>query len=185
MPGNKRLTAMVEGNRDETFIKEIVRPILLEKHSYKDIITYKYANRTKTENIKFVDAVKSLNDDVLCLGDIKGAPCVTEKKKRLQMEKVGEIGDDCIIVVIKEIESWYLAGVGRKCCRRLNIKFCDRTDRLSKEEFHAIIAKSKYQPRIHCIAEMIRNYDVCLAVGRNKSFNYFALESNYRFKFSS
>ena len=81
------------------------------------------------KNIKFIDAVKSLNDDILCFGDIDNAPCVTGKKQKLQMEKVGDVGDDCIIVVIKEIESWYLAGIDKRCCRRLNIKFYDKIAR--------------------------------------------------------
>lgn len=167
-----RLIAWVEGNEDEMFVTEIIKPIIIRKYGYKDVVTYKYANHTRIENTKFVDAFKSLNDDILCFTDIDNAPCIREKKRRIQLEKVGNVGDDSIIVVVKEIESWYLAGLDKKCCRKISIPFYDRTDRIGKQEFHALIAKSKYG-RVLCMIEMIRNCDLGIAIDRNKSLNYF------------
>ena len=56
------------------------------------------------------------------------------KKKKTQ-EKHPNIDKDKIIVVIKEIESWYLAGLDNKACKQLKIKNFANTDNITKEKF--------------------------------------------------
>ena len=169
----KRLAILVEGNRDEDFISWIVKPIMMGLGKYRDVITYKFQRIPKHINEGYIEAVISMNDDVLCLTDIKGFQRKDHKKEQVQRDHIGNIGDDKVIVVIKEIESWYLAGASKLCCRRLRIGYYDRTDNVDKNKFHEIIAHTKFKPRWVCCLEMLRNYDVTQAKQRNKSFNCF------------
>ena len=168
-----RLVVMIEGNPEEDFINKIVKPIFFEKNKYKDLVLYKYAKKPRIEIAKFIEAVHAIGDDILCIHDIDSAPCITEKKKQLQIEKVGNLDNNCIIIVTKEIESWYLAGIDKKYCKKLGIEYRQRTEKISKKTFNEIVAKSKYKPKNYCMNEMIKYYDVSLAKSRNRSFNYF------------
>jgi len=167
----KQLWVLIEGSDDTRFIDKIIRPILI--NNYNSIKTWEYSKEPLQRKKKILKSIAAIGDDYLFFSDINNSPCVSKKMDVLKSNFKKTVNSNNIVVVIKEIESWYLAGIDKKCCRRLNIRFYDRTDNVGKEECHAIIAKSKYQPRVHCMAEMLRNYDACLAVGRNKSFNYF------------
>lgn len=173
MTVKKRLAILIEGNREEDFIRRIVEPIMIEVEKYCEVITYKFPKVPKHINEIYVRTVLDMNDDILCLTDITGFRSKRDKKERVQQDHVGNIGDDKVIVIIREIESWYLAGVSRSCCRRLRIDYYHVTDNIGKEEFHEIIAKSKFKPRWVCCLEMLRNYDVTLAKQKNRSFNCF------------
>ena len=173
MPGNKRLIAMVEGNRDEDFIDWIVRPIMIEVKEYSDVITYKFPRMPKHINERYVETVLNMNDDILCFTDVTGFRRKKDKKRQVQQDLIGKIGDDKVIALIRTIESWYLAGLTQSCCRRLRIDYYHRTDDIDKAKFHEIIAKSKFKPRGVCALEMLRNYDITLAKQKNRSFNCF------------
>ena len=168
-----RLVILVEGNRDEDFIEWIVKPILIGAQKYYNVIPYKFARMPKNINKSYIKTVVNMNDDILCLTDITGFPCKRAKKEQVQRDHIGYIGEDKVIIVIREIESWYLAGLSQSCCRRLRIDYYDRTDNIDKEKFHQIIAKSKFKPKWACALEMLRDYEVMLAKQKNRSFNYF------------
>jgi len=168
-----RLAILIEGNREEDFIKWIVKPIMIGAGKYCEVITYKFPRVPKHINESYVRTVLDMNDDILCLTDITGFRSKRDKKEQVQRDHVGNIGDNKVIIVIREIESWYLAGVRQSYCRRLRIDYYNVTDNIGKKEFHEIIAKSKFKPRGVCCLEMLRNYDVTLAKQKNRSFNCF------------
>jgi len=109
----------------------------------------------------------------ICLADINDSPCVTAKKQTLQQHKIGNVGDDRIIVLKKEIESWYLAGLGDTCCGKLGIPSCDATDSIDKEQFETLISRSGHTPKMNCMSEILKNFDMMTATQKNQSFNYF------------
>lgn len=173
MINKKRLVILIEGNRDEDFIQWIVKPIMISAEEYFDIITYKFPRMPKHITGSYIETVRNMGDDILCLTDITGFRSKKDKREQVQRDHIGNIGDDRVIIVIKEIESWYLAGVSQPCCGRMRIDYYDRTDTINKEKFHEIITRSKFIPRSVCCLEMLRNYDVELAKRRNRSFNCF------------
>ena len=140
MPIPDRLVVLVEGNRDESFVKEIIKPILVSKNKYKDVLIYKYAHINKTQNARFIRTSEQQNDAVLCMVDIDNAPCKSGCKVKVKSDRIGELRDEEIIVVIKEIESWLLAGLSDKCCKRLGISNIGKTNSINKEKyFYAVI----------------------------------------------
>jgi hypothetical protein len=114
--------------------------------------------------------VKDKCEDLICLTDSTHAPCIPGRLEDLVNYEIGTFDPAMIFVVVKVIEGWYLAGFNNDCCRRIRIKFVSRTDQITKGDFHAIIAKSRYKPRAACRREMLRNFDMQLASTRNRSF---------------
>jgi len=76
-------------------------------------------------------------------------------------------------VVIKEIESWYLAGLGDKAGERMGVTSFQTTDNVTKERFDSIMP-SRFDSRIDFMCEMLKNFDFETAVQKNRSFAYFA-----------
>jgi hypothetical protein len=151
----------------------VVKPWLLGKGKYRNVETFLYANRKKGIIENYVKTIMEKQEDILCLTDSTHAPCIPGRINDLISNGIGPFDRRAIIVVVKEIESWYLAGVDGQCCRRIGIPYFDRTEQVNKEEFHSIIAKSKYKPRPACRFEMLKNFNVVLASQRNSSFYRF------------
>jgi hypothetical protein len=80
-----------------------------------------------------------------------------------------------MIIVVKEIESWYLAGLDEKACRELRIRCFDNTDSITKEDFKHIYSNSIHsrRPEIDFYLNIIENYDIDTAKKKNTTFRYF------------
>lgn len=76
---------------------------------------------------------------------------MTAKKQKMQ-NKLRNIDTDKIIVVIKEIESWYLAGLDKKSGKSLGIKnkIPDTTDTIIKKQLDSLMPKSLIPEKISC-----------------------------------
>jgi len=164
----KQLFFLVEGNDDERFIQKIIKPIFEGKY---DIKIWKYAQQDKEKIDKFLKNIKEMGAEYIFIVDINSAPCVTSKKQEI-LKKYKNIDIDRIIVVIKEIEGWYLAGLDAKSCKKLNIRCYETTDDISKEQFNNLIPK-KFDSRIDFMAEILKRYSIETAKIKNKSFKYF------------
>lgn len=162
---------MIEGDDDERFVDRIVSPILEGNYDY--IGFYQYAQRAKKDIERFIRSLLSKQADFLCLADINALPCVTAKKQQIKEHKIGAVDDDRIVVIKMEIESWYLAGLDEECCSGLRIPICATTDTMDKENFKQLTARSKLGYTIHCMIEMLNNYDLNMALSKNNSLRYF------------
>ena len=111
--------------------------------------------------------------DYIVAADINHSPCVTQKKEALLSKKFKHINIDNIIIVIKEIESWYLAGLNESSRRELGIKSHKANiDELTKEQFDSLIP-DKFNSRIVFMQEILKYFEIKTAAGNNKSFAYF------------
>lgn len=164
------LHILVEGDHDGSLVERVIRPWLIERCKYQDVDTFKYANRKKEIVENYIRSISEIGEDLLCLTDYTNAPCISGRKEDLIDNKIGAFDLAAIIVIVKEIEGWYLAGADDRCCRRMGISYINRTDNIRKQDFHSIISGSKYRTRTACRAEMLRSFDVMLATARNKSF---------------
>ena len=109
--------------------------------------------------------------DYIFARDFNDSPCITTKKEKITGE-FKQITEDKIIVVVKEIESWYLAGLNENTSKKVGIRKKIRTaNRITKEEFNQLIPKN--MSRIEFMRNILENYDVEIAKRRNRSFGYF------------
>jgi len=170
-----RLFILIEGPDDEKFFDRVIKPILIKK--YDDVIPYKYAERPKKKIVQLIKSVVRIEGaDFICLADINNSPSIAASKQKIQNGKIGNVDKDKIVIVIKEIESWYIAGLDDICCRELGIPSCDTTDDINKERFNALVSRSKDKLRMSCMSEMLKTFNVLVAKQKNESFNYFYRE---------
>jgi hypothetical protein len=166
----KQLWLMVEGVDDERFCEKIVAPLL--KKQYDIIKCWRYAEKTDKNIKSFLQTINSMQTwDYIFLGDINHSPCVTDKKAKLLKSFNPHLSQGKIRIVIKEIESWYLAGLESKSLKQLGLKAIADTNDVTKEDFSRLIP-SKYD-RTDFMLEVLEKYDVKIAKKKNASFAYF------------
>ena len=170
MPTYKRLFIWVEGDDDERFFNRILLSPKFQK-KYGNVKIIKYATMKKEKVDNFIRSIKAMGADYIYLTDINDSPCVTAKKREIQSE-YKNINNDKVIVVIKEIESWYLAGLDNKVCKQLKINNFANTEYVTKEKFNALIPK-KFTSRIDFMSEILKNFSIEIAKQKNNSFQYF------------
>lgn len=165
----KVLYILVEGEDDKRFFEKVVKPTFEGK--YDSVAVWKYAQEKNKKVSSFLRSIKGMNANYIYISDINLAPCVTAKKQDVQT-KFKDIDRDRIIVVIKEIESWYLAGLDDTCCRKLGIPPYGTTNSTTKEQFDDLIPK-KFDSRIDFMQEILKCFDMETGKQKNASFKYF------------
>jgi len=99
-------------------------------------------------------------------------PCVTARKEEIQ-KRFKNVDSDKIMVVRKEIESWYLAGLKNDRCKELGVSIFAATDEVTKEQFDEIIP-GNFDSGIDFMQEILKSFDIETAKRKNESFKYFA-----------
>ena len=166
----KLLFILIEGDDDERFFESVVKPFLQKR--YSAIKFWQYAEENEKRKVSFIKSITSMKADYICIGDIDDVPCVTSKKERITDDFDEKITEDKIIIVIKEIESWHLAGLDEKTSKKVGIrKKIETADNVIKEHFNQLIPKK--MPRSVFMQKILENYDVDIAEGKNRSFGYF------------
>jgi len=166
----KRLWVLLEGNDDERFFERVIKPIFEKTYDFVRLWQYTQKRTIKVED--FLRSIKSMGSDYFFWGDINSLPCVTAKKEDAIVSYGQMLDAGNIIVVIREIESWYLAGLNDRSCKQLGTKAFRKTDNITKEQFDRLITK-KFDSRIDFMVEVLKRFSVNTAKQKNKSFAYF------------
>lgn len=138
MNRGKGIYILVEGIDDERFFKRILESKLYSKYSFVQIIRYSGDELKSSKNLqKYSNLIKAFvrsNNDYVFVADIDDSPCVTYKKEQIA-KLIKNIDKAKIIVVKKEIESWYLAGAEDNFCSKFKIPESEisNTEKLTKE----------------------------------------------------
>jgi len=165
----KLLFIFVEGNDDGRFFEKVFIPRLKNRYCMIKIIKYATMKKEKIDN--FIKSINAMGADYLYFADINNSPCITSKKEKIrQMYK--HINISKIVIVIREIESWYLAGLDYNAYNNLKIANIGRTDNITKRQFDNLIPK-KFISRIDFMLEILKFFSVKEAKRNNKSFKYF------------
>jgi 3,4-dihydroxy-2-butanone 4-phosphate synthase len=109
--------------------------------------------------------------DYVLLGDINDHPDEEAKKQDL-VHTFRKADKEKIVVVIKEIEGWYLAGLDEENSKKLGIPYLDNTDHITKEQFNNM-RPGNFDSEIDFMVEIIKHFSVETAVKKNKSFKGF------------
>lgn len=176
----KALKIFVEGFEDELFFKKVVINQLEEQYDYVEIKQYSQEPQkgcVEIEKIirsfkKMTEKISNTKMDYLYVRDINTVRCIPELKNKLK-SSIRTIDKDRIIVVIKEIESWYLAGITQEECINLDIKFENNTNEVTKERFNQLTKSALEDSRINFMIKLLEKYQWDEAIRRNESLNYF------------
>lgn len=169
----RRLYIFVEGNDDERFFRRIILPEL--DNRYQSIKIIQYSQMPMKKRMAFIKSIDSMPEaDYIKIRDIDYFPCVTALKQNIKKHiKCIEVSK--IFVVIKEIESWYLAGISDEAIEKLKVRRrTERTDKVTKERFYTVI-KNKIGA-INIMMEILESFSIRKGVKRNRSFRYFVVK---------
>lgn len=165
----RRLFILVEGNDDERFFTSIIIPLLSPR--YRAVRLIKYACMRSNRVCRFIRSIHRAGDELLLVTDIDKAPGVAAKK-HIIMERFGVIQQGEIMVIIQEIESWYLAGLELEDAQRLGVRPLHSTDQVTKEIFNTSIPP-QYTSRIAYMIEILSRFSISSACRKNRSFHHF------------
>jgi len=167
---DKKLFVLVEGDDDERFFENVVKPRLQERYGTIKVVPYQQKKDKKI--INSVRVIKKMGAEYIFVRDLNGEPCISSKKTKL-MARWSVLEDKKILIVAKKIEGWYLAGLDEDTRKKLRIRRdIGNTNDVDKEEFKHITPKN-LSPKQFMI-KIIRNYNVEIAKTRNDSFGYFS-----------
>jgi len=161
------LMLWVEGVDDERFFEKIIIPTLNERYGNVTTLNHSQMKNAKINN--FIKSIKSCGYDYIFVVDIDLKTSVDEKKKEIK-GKYPELEENNIFIIIKEIESWYLAGLGKKY-KKIKLSQLDSTDHITKEMFNSKIPKGL--ERIEFLQDILNSYSIDSAKSKNKSFKQF------------
>lgn len=165
----KPLYVFVEGNDDVRFFEKIIKPSFQTK--LDDVNIFRYAEVKKEKNVNFIKSINSMSGEYILLTDINSSVCISVKKHQIK-NKISNLKFDSITVVIKEIESWILAGLDNQSSNKLKVQNFRNTDTINKEQFNNLM-KNKYDSRINFMIDILNHYSIDIAKTKNKSFKYF------------
>jgi hypothetical protein len=163
-----RLFLLVEGDDDARFVERIVIPELRSRYDFVQV--WKFAQKKKEKVNAFLRSIKSMGADYLLLGDLNAYPCFPKKKEAL-LQAFTELESTKTVIVVREIESWYSAGL--KDDNPLGVRAPTDTTSLTKEQFNDTMPKG-FDSRIAYMIEVLKHFDIRAAAARNPSFLYFA-----------
>jgi len=166
---HKSLYLLAEGNDDTRFLKSIIQPIFERK--YKTVFIRQHSKKSVKFIKGLITSIKENDDDYIYYNDINSNICITKKRNEI-LKVYPFIDSDKIIIVIKEIEGWYLAGLNESSSNVLKIKYLDHTDDVGKRKFSKIMP-IRFTNKTDFMMEILKFYSLDAATVKNRSFSYF------------
>lgn len=168
----KRVWFFVEGNDDESFISRFLRKIQFP-FEY-EVIKYRQLEKGKVD--RYLNSIKERGDNYFFLSDFDKGPCI-EKRKNELLETYSKLEKERIIIVKREIESWYLALINDEFAKEISIdpNILRDTSLCTRSLFDEIRKKAHYND-IEFKQEILINFkssDIDLSRQRNSSLDYF------------
>jgi hypothetical protein len=165
----KRLFIFVEGGDDIRFFGRLVKPLIIQRYQSVELIAYACIKREKIN--KFLRSLAKLGHDYIFVADIDCEPSV-EAKKHVLTCRFSDLGNDHVVIVIQEIESWYLAGLNDEASAKLGVPCLDLTNTITKEDFNRMIPY-RFASKIDFMFEILKFFSVEIAIQKNRSFRFF------------
>ena len=164
-----KLAVWVEGDRDRRLFETVILPRLLP--TYEQALVREYRQRKRPDFNRLLRVLSHQDFDRLLVADRNASPCVMKRKEKLR-ESYPDLANHEILVVSKEIESWYLAGLTAEGAAALKVTCPASTDHLTKEDLNRL-RPSRFDSELDFLVELLKHFDVATACGRNQSFAYF------------
>jgi hypothetical protein len=174
--GFKALYLFVEGDDDARFVRSVISPRLSNRYDW--IGTFQYAQKKPAKVSSYLRNIKAMGAEYFLLADINSCPCFPEKRQDL-LKRFTELEGGRVVIVVKEVEGWYLAGVPADNPWGVRVP-ADTTD-LTKEQFDAALPKP-FNSRTSYMVEILKLFEIETAAARNPSFQYFARRCGWDFE---
>lgn len=163
------LFIFVEGTDDERFFRSVVQPKLCQRYAWVKLQTYAQTTPSKTEGL--LRNIPNIDAEYIFVADNDDCPSTDVRKEKLR-RKLTLLEHERIVVVVKEIESWYLAGLDSSSASSLQLPNLSSTGSVDKARFDNL-TPSKFESKIDFMAEVLKHYSVEIAKEKNESFRDF------------
>lgn len=164
-----RLFVFLEGDDDERLFDAVLRPSF--NIQYNLVQTIKYAGLKSDKVDSYLTSIKGMGANYLFLTDMDQGQCVSSKKSEL-VGRYRKLNESNIHLVIREIESWYLAGITNANAKKIKLATPGTTDSITKEAFYGLKAR-RFVSRIDFMVELLSLFSVPAAIANNRSFKHF------------
>ena len=152
-------------------MERVFQPYLKKKYDDVRYIEYKKDSPTEVAGkIRSFQINSQLSYIFLHDLDEHSDPIVCQKKVCERYSNI--LTPEDVVVVNKEIESWYLAGVTRELSKSLKLKWVKNTETISKERFVSLMP-NRFSSTTDFMVELLRHYSLSEAMTRNQSLRYF------------
>jgi hypothetical protein len=165
----RRLFIFLEGTDDVRFFETVITPRFSHRYESVELITYACIRSVRID--RFIRGITTMNHDYIIVTDIDQERSVSAKKGII-LSRFSEADFKNIMVIIQEIESWYLAGIDEQSARVIGVPEQPHTDHLTKELFNTVIP-AYYPSRIAFMIEILKHFSLTAAAAKNKSFRFF------------
>ncbi len=166
--GYRRLWLLVEGTDDRRFCDEVLVPVF--RRTFDHVAIWEYSQQKLSKTSDFIRSIRSMNADYILFGDIDERPCVTVTKEEIAGQ-FPPLSWDRVVVVRREIEAWYLAGLDEAAYRELRLELVSNVDVVTKERFDRLVGGRANHT--NTMVNILKRYDVEVARRRSPSFRYF------------
>lgn len=178
----KQLLVYVEGIDDKRFFDKVILPRFIDL-GYDHVAVEIYngdgykgnCNEISDfiKNIKKIDSKPNkMNFHYIFLADRDHFPSIQSKKDAIS-SKISHIDNDNIVVVVIEIEAWYLAGLNEDSSSKHKIPHFQHTNNVTKEKFKDIIPSKYKKLEIPFRLKILEDFCFETAKTKNESFKYF------------
>ena len=177
----KRLLIYVEGINDKRFFDKVIVPKFLELgYDHIAVEEYKGDNyKAKCKKISsFIKNIDKINNKpdytyhyIFC-ADSDHYRYVIAKKNAIS-SRIRDIDDDRIVVVIIEIEGWYLAGLDKHSSIKHDVPNFSNTNNITKEMFLDVIPNRYKKLEIPFRLKILDDFCFDTAKNKNESFRFF------------
>lgn len=158
----------VEGYYDEVFVKKISEKLQIKC----EIKIVKYAMTQDAKVSSYLQSIISQKIQFLFIADrdIDHYKTTVDREKELY-RRYPCLNSSNHILVIPEIEGWYIAGLNQKSVKKLKLKNLPLPDECTKEKFIATLPSQQDGTPIR--NDMLKLYDIHFAETRSSSFRKF------------
>lgn len=161
------LYIFLEGDDDERFFKGVLESKLLTQ--YSEIKSIKWAEKKEERINNYLKSIKAKNQDYIFCTDLDD--CTEEQKTSRITEKRFEVDPSNLVIVIKMIESWYIAGLDQSVSKKLGVHKCQKScDKICKGKFSSIRPK-RFETNTDFMIEILKVYSIAHARKNSKSFD--------------
>lgn len=141
--------------------------ILLDKYSVVHI--RKYASERRLKLGQFIRLINR-DDEYIFVVDMDNAKNDVERKNCVTENIADNVEHKKIVIIKKEIESWYQAGLNQKDSASLGIEYVSDTELVTKGMLYNTMP-SKFITKDDFLIEIMKNFSVDEAKKHNKSFH--------------
>jgi len=126
----KLLFILIPGDDDERFFRRKLKPLFEDR--YDSVRLWKHSQKTNQQIHNLLKSIEAMKADYIYVEDINLAPCVTAKKQKMR-NALKIVRGSRISLAVREIESWYLAGLNKESLKILGIKKTSLTQIVSQK----------------------------------------------------